>query len=69
MVFVSRRYCCGPSPRSSVTVTQSVSRPSGGSGIESASSGGNDFGEKSSVSGSSTGSIDSGSAIGNPVSS
>ena len=52
----------GPARRS----TQSVSRPSGGSGVESASSGGNDFGEKSSVSGSSTGSIDSGTAIGRP---
>ena len=55
--------------RSRVTVTQSSSRPSGGSGVDPASSGGNDFGEKSSVSGSATGSIDSGSAIGRPVSS
>ena len=52
-----------------MTLTQSVSRDSGGSGSDVASSGANAFGVKSSVSGSSTGSIDSGTAIGRPVSS
>ncbi len=41
MVFVSRRYVLGPSPRSRVTFTQSSLRPSGGSGSEFASSASN----------------------------
>ena len=69
MVLVSRVYCFGPSPRSSSTSTQSFLRDSGVSGSLSASFGSKVRGEKSSTSGSTTGSIESGSATGRPVSS
>jgi hypothetical protein len=49
-----------------VTSAQSVKRSSGLSGFENSSSGSNVRGEKESVSGSSTGSIESGSACGLP---
>jgi hypothetical protein len=45
IVLVSRRYFFGPSPRSSSTVVHSVTRDSGGSGTESASSSAKVFGE------------------------
>ena len=68
-MLVSRVYRFGPSPRSRSTSTHSLARDSGVSGEVLASSGSNVFGEKSSTSGSSSGSIDSGSATGRPVSS
>ncbi len=51
IVFVSRKYVRGPSPRSSSTSTQSRLRPSAGSGWESASSGAKVRGAKLSTSG------------------
>ena len=66
MVFSSRRYGFAPSPRSSSTVTHSSARARGGSGSV-CSSASTIRGSKSVSSGSSTGSIDSGSAIGRPV--
>lgn len=56
----------GPSPKSNSTFTQSLLRPSGGSGSEFASSGSKVRGAKSGVSGNATGSIDSGNATGRP---
>ena len=68
-MLVSRTYRFGPSPRSSSTSTHSALRDSGVSGSLFASSGANVRGEKSSTSGRPTGSIESGSATGSPVSS
>src|SRR6266545_307794 len=69
MMLSSRRYVFSPSPRFSRTLAHPRARDKGGAGRLSPSPGSWTAGVKSASSGSSTGSIDSGSAIGRPCSS